>query len=97
MTTLEKLELAKSLMEKAEELIDGIIENPENDSLIKYYGYSLKIITQELNKFSTNSRSYLTSDVSLDEIINEEGENWTDDSNCDGVYIEDLLDELDEI
>lgn len=95
MKTLKKLQLAFELMKKAEEIIDDIRDNEDdNQSLMKYYGYSLEIIQQELNKFSDNSCYYLTRDVNLQEIIDSEGEKWFDHSEDDENSYEDLLNEI---
>lgn len=65
MTTFDKLYGA---LEKIQEAIELIKEaNEENESLSDYYGYSLKIMTQELNRFSY-----------LQDIIDTEGEKWED-------------------
>lgn len=74
MDTLEKLEEAIDLMKQAEEILESVKE--ENQSLDDYYGYSIQIIIQELNKFSDNSCGYIGSNASLEEIIESEGDNW---------------------
>lgn len=74
MTQLEKLQEAMELMKKAEEIVESLIANDE-DSLNEYYGYSLEIIQQQLNKFSDNSCGY-GGNTSIEEMIESEGYNW---------------------
>ena len=76
MTTFDKLYEALEKMQEAIELIEEASE--ENESLSDYYGYSLEIITQELNRFSDNSRGYLGRNTCLQDIIDDEGEKWED-------------------
>lgn len=95
MKTQEKLQLAFELMKKAEEIINDIRnEKEENKSLLRYYGYSLEIIQQQLNIFSDNSRYYLTNDVNLQGILDSEGQDWNDESNDDEITYEEILEEI---
>ena len=74
MTQLEKLQEAMVLMKDAEGIIESLMANDE-DSLNEYYGYSLQIIQQQLNKFSDNSCGY-GGNTSIEEMIESEGYNW---------------------
>ena len=94
MKTLEKLELVNNLIKKSEEILNEILKNPENDSLTSYYGYTLKLIKQELNILSDNSHGYLTRDKSIEDVINAEGDEWNDESSDDGSDIEDIMNDL---
>jgi len=95
MKTLEKLQLAFELMKKAEEIINDIKnDKDENESLLDYYGYSLEIIQQQLNIFSDNRKGYLTHDTNIKEIVDSEGERWNDESNDDGIDYQKVLDEI---
>lgn len=95
MKTQEKLQLAFELIKKAEDIINDIRnEKEENHSLLRYYGYSLEIIQQELNIFSNNSGYYLTNDVNLQGIIDSEGQDWNDESNDDETTYEEILEEI---
>jgi hypothetical protein len=95
MKILEKLQLAFELMKKAEDIINDIRNNKEeNQSLLRYYGYSLEIIQQQLNIFSDNSGYYLTNDVNLQGIIDSEGQDWNDESNDDEITYEEILEEI---
>lgn len=76
MTTFDKLYGALEKMQEAIELIEEA--NGENESLSDYYGYSLEIITQELNRFSDNSGGYIGRNTCLQDIIDAEGEKWED-------------------
>jgi len=67
MDTLMKLQEALDLMKQAEKLVGEA--RRENKSLNEYHGYSLQIIEQELNKFTDNSRGFLTRDTALADII----------------------------
>jgi len=91
MTTLEKLDLAYSLIKKSEEILNKINKDIENDSLNNYYGYTIKILVQELNIISDNSKGYLTQDKSIMDIIESEGDKWEDNSTDDGQDFEDIL------
>jgi len=77
MNTTEKLQKALDLMKEAEQLVNEAKE--ENKSLKSYYGYSLLIVAQELNKFSDNSNYYMTRDTNLQEMIESEGSKWFED------------------
>jgi hypothetical protein len=95
MKTLEKLQLVFELMKKAEEIINDIKnDKDENESLLDYYGYSLEIIKQQLNIFSDNRNGYLTHDTNIKEIVDSEGERWNDESNDDGIDYQKVLDEI---
>lgn len=95
MKTQEKLQLAFELMKKAEDIINDIRnEKEENRSLLRYYGYSLEIIQQQLNIFSDNSGYYLTNDVNLQGILDSEGQDWNDNSNDDEISYEEILEEI---
>lgn len=74
-TQLEKLQEVLDLMKQAEGIIDELQEN-EFDSLNSYHGYGLKVIGQELNRFSDNSCGYLGRNTNIYEIIDHEGEVW---------------------
>lgn len=87
MDTISKLTEARDLMKQAENLVTAAKE--ENPSLRDYYGYSLEIIIQELNKFGDNSCGYIASNSSLEDIIEDEGRNW----NNDGSEVEKLDEE----
>ena len=78
MTQLDKLHKALELMKEAEDIIEDLNDDDEN-SLNEYYGYSLQVIAQELNKFSDNSCGYLHGNTTLEEIIEAEGDNWTEE------------------
>ena len=75
MDALEKLEKAREHMEEARILISEA--NSENESLENYYGYSLTIVEQQLDIFSSNERNYMTSSTNLEEIIEGEGDKWS--------------------
>ena len=95
MTTLEKLQLAFELVKKAENIINDIKnDKDENESLLSYYGYSLEIIQQQLHIFSNNRYGYLVGDTNIKQIIDSEGDNWNDESNDDGTYYERVLEEI---
>lgn len=79
MNTLDQLTEAMDLMKQAEQLL--IEANKQNKSLSDYYGYSMEIIIQELNRFSDNSRCYQGNNNSLEDIINAEGEDWNASGN----------------
>lgn len=76
MTTTQKLEKAIELIKRAEKLVKSA--RVTNKSLKRYYGYSLEIIGSQLNIVSDNSNYYATRDTNLQEILEEEGENWQD-------------------
>lgn len=95
MKTQEKLQLAFELMKKAENILHEINnDKEENKSLLRYYGYSLEIIRQQLNIFSDNSGYYLTRDVNLQEILDSEGDNWNDESKDNEISYKDILEEI---
>jgi hypothetical protein len=95
MKTLDKLQLAFELMRKAEDIINEIRFNKEeNKSLLNYYGYGLEIIQQQLDIYTDNSRYYLTRNTNLEEILNSEGDNWEDESKDDEISYEDILEEI---
>ena len=72
---LKKLESVLSHMKEAEKIIEDLRTN-EEDSLNNYYGYSLEIIQQQLNKLSDNSQGYLGRDSCIGDIIESEGDKW---------------------
>jgi hypothetical protein len=95
MKTLDKLQLAFELMRKAEDIINEIRFNKDdNESLLGYYGYGLEIIQQQLDIYTDNSRYYLTRNTNLEEILNSEGDNWEDESKDDEISYEDILEEI---
>jgi hypothetical protein len=95
MKTLEKLELAFELMKKAENTINDIKnDKDENESLLGYYGYSLEIIQQQLHIFSNNRYGYFVGDTNIKQIIDSEGDKWNDESNDDGIDYQKVLDEI---
>jgi hypothetical protein len=95
MKTLDKLQLAFELMSKAEDIINEIRFNKDdNKSLLNYYGYGLEIIQQQLDIYTDNSRYYLTRNTNLEEILNSEGDNWEDESKDDEISYEDILQEI---
>ena len=95
MKTLDKLQLAFELMRKAEDIINEIRFNKDdNESLLGYYGYGLEIIQQQLDIFTDNSRYYLTRNTNLEEILNSEGDLWNDESKDDEISYEDILQEI---
>lgn len=79
MNTLEILREAKEHMKSAESLLKQA--NRENTSLSDYYGYSLELMIQELNRMSDNSKGYQGHDTSLDEIIEAAGSDWNEDGS----------------
>lgn len=80
-----------NLIKKCEYIINEININPENDSLISFYGFSLKNIRKELIKISDNSEYYRTKYMSINEIIESCGDNWVDNSSDDGLGIDDII------
>lgn len=80
MSQLERLQEALELMKEAEEIVEELMED-EQDSLNEYYGCSLQIIKQELNKFSDNSNCYMGRNSNLEDIMESHGENWTETDN----------------
>ena len=74
MTQTERLQEAMALMKDAERIVESLMSNDE-DSLNEYYGYSLHIIQQQLNKFSDDSLGY-GGNASIKEMIESEGYNW---------------------
>lgn len=73
MSTTEKLEKAIDLIKEAESLLKEVKENKSLDS---YYGYTLELISSQLNIITGNSRHYVTGDTTLEEILGDEGTNW---------------------
>lgn len=92
MRTTDKLKTAKALIKEAEEILDGI----NDPTLIKHFGYSIKLMVQELNKISDNSGYYITRDSNIEEIINLERETWHDLSEDNGITITDIFENIKE-
>lgn len=92
MNTVEKLEYVKQLMKLAESMLDDIQDNPENDDLNRYYGYSISVIKSHLNMFSDNSNNYVNGNTSLQEILNNVEDKWQDNSVCDNKNVQNYLD-----
>jgi hypothetical protein len=74
MNALEMLREAFEKMKEAEQLVKDARQS--NESLDDYYGYSLRIIEQELNSFSDNSNGYSGGNTPLSDIIEGAGVNW---------------------
>jgi hypothetical protein len=77
MKTLSQLREAMEHMKSAESLLKQV--KRENKSLDDYYGYSLELMMQELNRMSDNSKGYQGHDTCLDEIMEAAGSDWTED------------------
>jgi hypothetical protein len=81
MNTLEKLQEALEHVKKAEDLIRQA--KNENVSLETYYGYSIEMIAQQLNKYGDASVYRDRNIGSLKEIVEAEGEKWSNDMRLD--------------
>lgn len=77
METLQVLREAMGHMKSAESLLKQAAR--ENKSLSDYYGYSLELMIQELNRMSDNSKGYQGHDTCLDEIMEAAGSDWMED------------------
>lgn len=82
-STSEILDEVIGKMQQAQELLDEALEN---ESLDNYYGYSINIIKQELDKLSNNSAMY---HKNIEEMVGTEGENWNDELH--DIDLEDFL------
>jgi len=74
MTTTEILEEAK---EKIQDAMALLKKAKKNESLSDYYGYTIGLMIQELDKVSENQAGYLTRDKNIQDILEVEGEKWT--------------------
>jgi hypothetical protein len=77
MGELEQLQEAFDKLKEVEEILDSLIEDKES-SLNEYYGYSLKGLSQQINAIADNGVGVITKETNLQEIIESEGELWTE-------------------
>ena len=75
MTTTE--ELLQEAIKKVRQARELVQEAKKNESLDDYYGYSLILIDQYLDIFSSNEGGYVGNNTSIEDVLEGMGEgNW---------------------